>query len=250
MPSNEALRRWLEQVATSAAPLGEAASVAMGLPDITCAYLITLINGILLRVAMRTALTGMTSAEAQAYSDLQVLRARIVAACNETQAEPPATGEALPETPDPAPPDTPTPVEHPPEPPTVEVVEAPAPPGCCDVHGHQMPTLDFRPLALAADARGLRVGGSVACEHPCAFASWALKLVAVDASGRHVEIYGTVNRVGSASKRVSLSLPSSTLRGYRSGYVEFEAESTCGTGNRAVRSNHGWVVKPGSPTMP
>jgi hypothetical protein len=252
MPTQEQLRMWLEQVATAAAPFGEGASVAMGLPDISCAYLLALINRLLRRIAMDTAITGMTAAEAQSYRDLQVLHARIARACDPTQQpETPPEPEPAPETePEPTP-AQPEPTLVQPEPPLQPVAPIPpSPPSCCDLHGHQLPSLDFRNIALSASAAGVRVGGSVVSEHPCGFAYWSVKVVVVDARGVRSEIYRSVSRVGSASKRLQIDLPSSLLRGFRSGYVEFETESNCGTSNRAIRSNHGWVIRPDSPTYP
>lgn len=238
---------WLEQVATAAAPFGEGASVAIGLPDITCAYLLDLINRLLLRIAMRTAITGMTGAEAQAYRDLQVLRARIARACDPAD-QPAPEPEPEPE-PDAEPGMLPPEV---PEPPPVQPAASAAAsqPSCCDLHGHQSPSLDFRNLSLSASGAGVRIGGVVVSEHPCGFAFWSVKVVVVDAGGVRREVYRSVSHVGSPSTRLQIDLPSSLLRGYRSGYVEFETESNCRTSNRAIRSNHGWVIRPDSPTYP
>lgn len=245
MPTQEQLRMWLEQVATAAAPFGEGASVAIGLPEITCAYLLDLINRLLLRIAMRTAITGMTGAEAQAYRDLQVLRARIARACDPAEqpvSEPEAEAEAEPGV---------LPTEVPEQPPEPPLAPTPAPQAsCCDLHGHQSPSLDFRNLSLSASVAGVRIGGGVVSEHPCGFAYWSVKVVVVDARGLRTEVYRSVSHVGSQSTRLQIDLPSSLLKGCRSGYVEFETESTCRTSNRAIRSNHGWVVRPDSPTYP
>lgn len=257
MPTQEQLRMWLEQVGTAAAPFGEAASVAAGMPDISCAYLLDLINRLLLRIAKNTAISGMTTAEAQSYRDLQVLRARIARACDPTE-QPEAESEPQPEPeppePEPEPESGPAPVppEPPPVKPPVPPVAPPQPPqpSCCDLHGHQSPSLDLRNITLSASAAGVRIGGGVVSEHPCGFAYWNVKVVVVDARGVRNEIYRSVSRVGSASTRLQIDLPSSLMRGFSSGYVEFETESNCHTSNRAIRSNHGWVIRPDSPTYP
>lgn len=254
MPTSEQFQMWAEEVATAAAPFGEAASVAAGTPEITCAYLINLINRLLLQIAQDTALSGMTGREAQAYRDLQVLRSRIIRACDPTQT--PEKPDA--ETPEPEESEEPEDELPPPEPPLPEEPSPPEPvepepepePSCCDIHGHQLPSLDFRGLTLRARSGGVVVGGAVTSEHPCGLKFWDIKLVVVSPTGTQTEIYRTTSRVGSPSKQRSFSLPSSFLRGFRSGFVEATVESTCGTSNRAIRSNHGWVIKPGSPTNP
>lgn len=251
MPTSEQFQMWAEEVATAAAPFGEAASVAAGTPEITCAYLINLINRLLLQIAQDSALSGMTGREAQAYRDLQVLRSRIIRACDPTQTPEKPDAEA----PEPEEPEDELP---PPEPPLPEEPSPPEPvepepepePSCCDIHGHQLPSLDFRGLILRARSGGVVVGGAVTSEHPCGLKFWDIKLVVVSPTGTQTEIYRTTSRVGTPSKQQSFSLPSSFLRGFRSGFVEATVESTCGTSNRAIRSNHGWVIKPGSPTNP
>ncbi|WP_207062320.1 hypothetical protein [Motiliproteus sp. SC1-56] len=255
MPTQEELQMWLEEVATAAAPFGEAASVAAAAPDITCAYLINLLNRLLLRIAQDTAISGMTGAETQAYRDLQVLRTRIIRACDESQqpeeveetsenGDEPEPGSETP--PDETESEPVTPLPEKPQP--VEVVEPD--PTCCDIHGHQLPSLDFRGLTLGQRSGGVLLGGSVVSEHPCGFAYWDMKVVMVGRDGTQTRVYRTTSRVGNSSKQLSLELPSSLLRGFRSGFVEITVESTCGTSNRAIRSNHGWVIKPGSPTQP
>ena len=127
MPTSEQFQMWAEEVATAAAPFGEAASVAAGTPEITCAYLINLLNRLLLQIAMDTALSGMTGQEAQAYRDLQVLRSRIIRACDPTQA--PQQPDA--EVPEPEEQEEPEPDDElpPPEPPLWEEPHPPEPVG-------------------------------------------------------------------------------------------------------------------------
>ncbi|MDI9246936.1 hypothetical protein [Marinobacter sp. CHS3-4] len=253
MPTNEQLQMWAEEVATTAAPFGEAASVAIGMPDITCAYLINLINRLLLKIAQDTALTGMTAQEAQAYKDLQVLRARIIRACDETQTpEPPDEEEPPTDGPGDSvkPPEPPKPIGTSPQPPLVEPEPVEQEPTCCDIHGHQLPSLDFTGLNLRARSGGVVIGGAVVSNHPCGFRYWDLKVVLVGPNGTRTEVYRNTSRVGSPSEQLSLALPSSLVRGFRSGFVEVTVESNCRTSNRAIRSNYGWVIKPGSPTTP
>ena len=249
MPTQEEFEAWIQEMAGLLAgagvPLGgDVMSLASGAPSMVCAYLITLINQKMQRIAADTAVTGMSPSQATAFQNLQDLKRRIEAACDET--EKPEEEDQPPPTPDPEagsgggslPPGGPS--AMPPKP-----VQAAKPPTrqalCCALHGHEPPVIDTGQLRVAYVQGGLTIQGTVTASHPCGIRSYQSQVFVRDVRGREYRIDNRDRRLTQETpeKHIDLSFGGMPLRGFASAWVQVNAESVCGGRAQVIKTPFG-----------
>jgi len=252
MPTQQEFEAWIQELAGILAgagvPLGgEVMSVGSGAPSMVCAYLITLINQKMQRIAEDTAVTGMSAAQAQAFRDLQELRSRIQKACDQTEVEEP-TEEPQPEPEPPAAPDSgmgglsgPSVTPPPPKP------IIPMPPSrqeiCCAHHGHEPPTIDISRLRVAFVHGGITIQGDVIVSHPCGIRAYQSQIFVRDSRDHQYRIDNRDHRVTreDPEKRIDLNYGGMPLRGFASAWVQVNAESVCGGLAQVIKTPFGIV---------
>lgn len=252
---------WAEQVFSLAADAavggaGTAFTLGSGAPDITCAFLLDLVNRKLRQIAYDTAVPGMTPAQATAYQQLEALRGEIMEACDgtpdEENDEPGETPEETPEEPTddgdgPSGDDGPT-APPPPEP------EAPTPPEpserelCCAIHGTELPTIDTSRFDARRVRRGVVLTGIVTASHPCGLETLETEIVVYWRGGRQTRLHRRRSdhlREGSEFE-VDLRYRRMPIRGAESGYLYVRATSACGRTVRVTVSPYGRTQHPKS----
>ena len=251
MPTQEEFEAWIQELAGLLAgagvPLGgEVMSLASGAPSMVCAYLITLINQKMQRIAADTAITGMSPSQATAFQNLQDLKRRIEEACDET--EKPEEDQPAPKpSPDPetgssggSPP--PGPSVTPPTPKPVATTKPPTQQAlCCALHGHEPPVIDVRQLRVAYVQGGLTIQGTVTASHPCGIRSYQSQIFVRDAQGQEYRIDNRDHRVTreTPEKNIDLNFGGMPLRGFASAWVQVNAESVCGGRAHVIKTPFG-----------
>lgn len=246
MPTQQEFEAWIQELAGILAgagvPLGgEVMSLGSGAPSMVCAYLITLINQKMQRIAEDTAITGMSAAQAMAFQRLRELKRRIEAACDETEV--PDTPAPPDSQPDPEPWPTPAPMTEglPPMPQPVE----PKPPSerelCCALHGHQPPLIDVSQLQVQFVSGGLTIQGSVSITHPCGIGWYQTQVFVRDAQHNQYRVDNRDHRFTTArpDKHVDLNYGGMPVRGFASAWVQVNAESVCGRRAQVIMTPFG-----------
>ena len=260
MPTKEQLKMWAEQVLGFAADAqvsgaGTVVSLGSGAPDMTCSYLITLCNQKLLEITYATALSA-TPAQLAAARNIQDLKARIEAACDNTpdpetpESEPPIDTKPEPES-DPPPEPDPDPAADPvtatPDPVSQTGTPAPSiptPPSaqelCCKAHGNALPQLDDSGFTARRAGTTLVLGGKIKLSHPCGLSAILYDAVAYDRTGTRVPL--DRRRIAPAPDRTEIELDirrKTPLRGMLGGHLYVQATSTCGRTLHATISPYG-----------
>jgi len=249
MPTQQEFEAWIQELAGILAgagvPLGgEVMSVGSGAPSIVCAYLITLINQKMQRIAEDTAITGMSPAQATAFQQLQELKRRIEQACDQTE---------VPEDPEPKPDPQPQPPEDPgsslpsgpsvtsPPPKPVEPVPPTQQQLCCALHGHEPPVIDVSHLRVEYVHGGLTVQGNVSVTHPCGIRAYQSQIFVRDARDHEYRIDNRDHRITreTPEKNIDLNYGGMPLRGFLSAWVQVNAESTCGSRAQVIKTPFG-----------
>lgn len=265
MPTQEQLRRWLEQVFSLVADAtvggsGTTVSIAAGGPDITCAYLIDLVNRRLRQIAYETAV-NMSPAQAAAYQRLQRLRDEILEACDQTEVAVDDDTDAIPQpdgaTPqpdDPGPVTTtpdPKPDPDPPEPdgPTGSTGGAPTQaetPTCCAIHGNELPDVDTDDFEARVVRDGVILSGTVRVSHPCGLSTLETEIWVYWPGDRKTRLHRErSNRLETLrTNSRDLGYRPMPIRGARSGYLLVRATSACGRTVRVVLSPFGRNAAP------
>lgn len=251
MPTQQEFEVWISELAAILAgagvPLGgEVMSLGSGAPSMVCAYLITLINQKMQRIAEDTAVTGMSPAQATVFQNLQDLKRRIEEACDETEepeeAEPKPEPEPIPDPVDdpggslPSGPSVtaPTPKPVATRPPTQQAL-------CCALHGHEPPLIDVSGLRVEYVHGGLTIQGNATVSHPCGIRWYQSQIFVRDARDHEYRIDNRDHRVTreTPEKNVDLNFGGMPLRGFASAWVQVNAESVCGGRAQVIKTPFG-----------